>query len=137
MGTIIHSPLYPLNNWVENWGRSGKNVEGIMNARCKPGDLCLIIKGSHIGSHCTVLRHASKEEVISLCKSLCDIPVIVINYEDPIWLIDVPVLWNASRMAEFTIPYQKDSSLLPINPPADMKDDMHEHEKPWEFASWT
>jgi hypothetical protein len=112
-------------------------MERIMNARCKPGDLCLIIKGSHIGSHCTILRHASKEEIISLCKSLCTIPYITITHDDPIWMIDVPVRWNAGRMVEFDIPYQKDSSLLPITPPDGMKDDTHEHEKPWEFASWT
>lgn len=98
-------------------------------SRCKPGDLCVAVRGRNVGKSVTVRRLATVSEIAEVFKGESGVQFVVID-EGLYWLVDAPMNWGigSSRNTMCRIPYCRDEFLLPITPPTSMVRGVKEQE---------
>lgn len=94
---------------------------------CKVGDLCVILKGPHAGKCVTILAAATGHDVqLAICKQLNMRYVGDYSEFQKVWHVDFDVTWTSNltdgARLNSRIPYEVDSKLMPITPPATMTD---------------
>ena len=97
--------------------------------RCKPGDLAIVVGGSNNNIGMTVTVHNLEDPPIPLF--LGDPPrEVKIEKSGEIWRVNRNIHWFTAISLQpiYEGPYIEDRCLLPISPPADMKEDVGEQE---------
>jgi hypothetical protein len=92
-------------------------------ARCKPGDLCIVIRGAQVGLTVRVEREATEREVLRAIQSVLGIRFAAVRNKCQLWRIDLPISWaNMSNLVESClVAYAPDDNLMPITPPDEVK----------------
>lgn len=98
--------------------------------RCKPGDLCVIVKGPDTGLSVTVLSAATVDDVSRYAAQVHQ-RWISPDVREQLWQLDKNVLWRDSkgRCEDMQMPFEGDSWLMPIGKKQDEKQTKKEAEK--------
>lgn len=107
-----------------------------MKARCKPGDLVMVVRGVNAGKTATVIREITFEERLTYYRKMTG-KYEILNYPSttPFWLLDrddficsVRVPRTGCREVVGMKSFMHDGALMPITPPESLKTEEHEKE---------
>lgn len=83
-------------------------------ARCKPGDVCLVVRGPSTGLCVTIIDYATLKEVMDFALYVKGDDMVPSCPDEQFWLLDKEVVWAGIGCEDESYPYECDSYLMPI-----------------------